>query len=149
MALKLYSQDKDKSFSMKSVEDEIKLINLQVTLERDTGHVFIGLSLTGCISRCLELSHANRAIKIQKDFKISDKQFNWIKVKSLINAHNWDGLEKFSRANSKFSVGGIIEQLIKDGFIVQAKRYIEQLGVNEKDAQMAQKYTQVIQNFSN
>lgn len=113
MALKLYSDDKECAFEAKSTDDEIRLLNLQTQLERDTGHAFTGMSISESIGQCLALGHANRATKMQKDFKVPDRRFWWIKVKALVGTRNWEGLDSFVRATPKFDVGGIIEMLIR------------------------------------
>lgn len=125
MAYKLYSDDKDYTFESKSTDEYIRLVGVQAQLERDTGHTFVGMSVSESIGKCLSLGHANRATKIQKDFKVPDKRFWWLKVKALVTSHNWEGLEKFVKATPKFAVGGVIELLIKHGQASQANKYID------------------------
>jgi hypothetical protein len=109
----MYSDDKECGFEAKAADEQIRLLNLHIQLERDTGYSFTGLSISESIGQCLTLGHANRAGKMQKDFKVPDRRFWWIKVKALVATRNWEGLDSFCRATPKFDVAGIIEMLIR------------------------------------
>ncbi|KAJ3129946.1 hypothetical protein HK098_007212 [Nowakowskiella sp. JEL0407] len=122
---KLYQEDKDYAFEAKATEEQTKLLEIQAQLEKDTGHSFLELSLSETIFKCLLLGHGNRAAKIKSDFKVPDKRFWWLKVKALVKALNWEGLEKFAKSNPKFGFSGIIDTLIKANQLHQAKLFLD------------------------
>ncbi|KAJ3299233.1 hypothetical protein HK104_009629 [Borealophlyctis nickersoniae] len=139
VALKLYSDDKERAFETKATDDQIKLLQLQAVLERETAHAFTDLSISETIFKLLLLGHANRAAKVKSDFKVPDKRFWWLKVKALIQSHNWEALEKFAKSNQKFGFVGIVDTLIRAGALSQAQKYVEMMvragGQQEKEAQ--------------
>lgn len=73
-AMKLYNEDRTSSFEAKAVDEQIKLIQIQTTLERDLGHSFMNLSVSETILRCILLNHTNRALKIKGDLRVDDKR---------------------------------------------------------------------------
>ncbi|KAJ3214860.1 hypothetical protein HDU67_001125 [Dinochytrium kinnereticum] len=68
--LKIYSEEKDRDFDAKIVDDQVKLLQAQATLEREVGQAFLHLTVTETVAKCLQLGHFNRATKLKSDFKI-------------------------------------------------------------------------------
>ncbi|KAI8822509.1 Vps16, N-terminal region-domain-containing protein [Fimicolochytrium jonesii] len=75
IAQKLYSVEKERAFEAKTTEDEVKLLLLQDSLQRDLGQEIVGLSVVETIAKLLELGEANKAAKVKSDFKVSDKRY--------------------------------------------------------------------------
>ncbi|KAJ3040033.1 hypothetical protein HDV00_011482 [Rhizophlyctis rosea] len=139
VAAKLYAEDKEHAFESKSTEDQLRLLQQQTVLERETAHEFLNLSLSETIFKLILLGHANRAAKLKSDFKMGDKRFWWLKIRGLIQSHNWEALEKFAKTNQKFGYVGIVDTLISAGALSQAQKYVEMMvragGQQERDAQ--------------
>ncbi|KAJ1547872.1 hypothetical protein HK405_004735, partial [Cladochytrium tenue] len=134
----LYQEDKERTFEVKAVEDQIKLLQAQAVLERETGQKFFDLSVSETVYKCLILGHSNRAAKLKSDLKIPDKRFLWLKARSLVELRNWDGLDKFVKTSQKaFPLSAVVETLIKAREFAQAKVYAEQL-INTKTPQAVQ-----------
>ncbi|KAI9340769.1 Vps16, N-terminal region-domain-containing protein [Zopfochytrium polystomum] len=133
--IRLYQEDKERGFEARAIEDQLKLLQAQQALERDLGHRFFDLSISETIYRCLMVGQPHRAAKLKSDFKVPEKRFTWLKARSLVEQKNWDLLDKFAKANAKtFSLGSIVELLIKAREYGQARMYAEQL-VNSKTPQ--------------
>ncbi|KAJ3045631.1 hypothetical protein HK097_001142, partial [Rhizophlyctis rosea] len=139
IAAKAFAEDKEFVFESKCTEDQIRLLQQQTVLERETAHEFMNLSVSETIFKLILLGHANRAAKVKSDFKVSDKRFWWLKIRALIQSHSWDALEKFAKANQKFGYVGIVDTLISVGALAQAQKYVEIMvrsgGQQEKEAQ--------------
>ncbi|KND02893.1 tethering complex subunit VPS16 [Spizellomyces punctatus DAOM BR117] len=142
VATKLYQDDKEHLFEAKATDDQVKLLNLQTTLERDTAHTFLDLTISETISKLLILGHGNRAAKVKADFKVPEKRFWWLKVKALVQSSNWDGLEKFAKTTTKYGYTGIVDTLLRantPAATAQAQKYVQMMvkagGQQEKDAQ--------------
>ncbi|TPX37893.1 hypothetical protein SeMB42_g06813 [Synchytrium endobioticum] len=127
IAHKLYQDDKDRALEAKALEEDIKLLQAQVQLERDTNHTFVGQSVSETLFKALLLGQGPRAQKLKTDFKVPDKRFWWIKTKALVQLRNMDGLEKFSKSAAKFGVVPIIDTLIKAHEWEEARKWVEQL----------------------
>ncbi|KAI8911364.1 Vps16, N-terminal region-domain-containing protein [Powellomyces hirtus] len=147
IANKLYQDDKEHAFEISATEDAIKLLTHQETLTRELSQDFLGLSAVETIMKLIELNQSNKAAKIKSDLKISDKKFWWIRIKSLIQMHDWEGLEKFAKANSKQGYGGIVDGLIRlktPTAVIQAQKYVELMkkagGQQAKDAVQLSEY---------
>ncbi|KAJ3186648.1 hypothetical protein HDU85_007468 [Gaertneriomyces sp. JEL0708] len=141
-AHKLYLSDPETAFEAKVVEDEIKLINLQRDLERESGHVFLDLTLSQTIFKMLVLGLGSKAAKVKSEFRVPDRRFWWLKIKALVQTSNWDGLEKFAKSTPKLPASHILDVLIRAGTsaaFAQAKKYVDVMvkagGAQEKEAQ--------------
>lgn len=75
IAGKIYSDHREQAFEAKAVDEAVKLLQLQLTLEKDTQQSFTGLSTSETIYKCTTLGQHNKASKIKTDFKIPDKRF--------------------------------------------------------------------------
>ncbi|ORY47768.1 hypothetical protein BCR33DRAFT_677973 [Rhizoclosmatium globosum] len=91
---RLFAESKDCGFEVKALEDHMKLVALQGTLEREIGEMFVGMTVTETVYKLLVLGHANRAAKVKTDLKVPEKRFAWLKVKALVEQRNWDALDK-------------------------------------------------------
>ncbi|KAI8609043.1 Vps16, N-terminal region-domain-containing protein [Chytriomyces sp. MP71] len=95
-AQRLYQESKDHVFEAKALEDQIKLLQLQATLERETGQTFLDLSVSDTLYKCIVLGHANRATKVKTDMKVPERRYSWLKAKAIVEQRNWDALDTVS-----------------------------------------------------
>lgn len=103
----------------------LKLVNLQQKLESDYQQSFLGLSVSDTISSLLNMSQGNRAHKVKDEFKVPEKRYHWLQVRSFVYRRDWDALFKF--ATSKKSPIGyepFYYQCLKAGSKKQALRYV-------------------------
>jgi len=132
MALKYYSEDKDKSFEVKSTDEHIRLLQIQEQLENETNQVFLELSLSETIFKCLIIGQTNRASKLRSEFRIPDKRFWWIKLKALVKTNDWEGLEKFSKQKSPIGYIPFIEECLKANAPQEASKYVEKCDADQR-----------------
>lgn len=73
-------------------------IRVQQELEFLTGTTsFLDSSISKTISTCIALGKNPAANKVKAEFKVTEKRFYWLKVKSLAVAKDWVELESFSK----------------------------------------------------
>lgn len=130
-ALKFYSEDKDKTFEVKSTDEHIRLLQIQEQLEKETNQVFLELSLSETIFKCLIYGQSSRANKLRSEFRIPDKRFWWIKLKALVKTNDWDGLEKFSKTKSPIGYIPFIEECLKVNAPQEASKYVEKCDTDQ------------------
>ncbi|KAJ3415205.1 hypothetical protein HDV05_005345 [Chytridiales sp. JEL 0842] len=146
-SLKLFQEDKERTFEVKAIEDQIKLLQAQSAIERDTGHSFFNLTVSQTIYKLLILGHGNRAAKLKSDLKVPEKRYLWIKARVLVEQRNWEGLDKFIKSSTKFvSLAAIVELLIKSNELQQAKVYAETLAKTPAGAQEGNAFLALISN---
>lgn len=105
-AEKLFQElGKDRSFETKILAEQIKLLKLQLTLEKDYDQIFVGKSVSETISALIMIAQHSRASKIRDDFKVPDKRFWWIKLQALVARRDWDELLKFARSRKSSPIG--------------------------------------------
>lgn len=76
-------QTKEHSFQGKGAAEWAKLRRLQTDLEAETGNAcFLGLSLADTLRQCIALGNHRAAGRVRAEFKISDRRFWWIKVRT-------------------------------------------------------------------
>ncbi|KAJ3089792.1 hypothetical protein HK102_005491 [Quaeritorhiza haematococci] len=148
IAMKLYQDDKEHAFESKATDEQTKLLTLQTQLERETAHSFVGLSVSETISKCLLLGQGNKAAKVKGEFRVPDRRFWWLKIRALIQSHNWDGLEKFAKSSQKFGYVGIIDTLLKNNQFAQAAKYVEMMAKSEKDTHLVNRYMEILRNVN-
>ncbi|KAI7898789.1 Vps16, C-terminal region-domain-containing protein [Cokeromyces recurvatus] len=98
IAGKTYSDHRDRVFEAKAVDEAIKLLHFQTALEKETQQSFTGLSISETIYKCTTLGLHNKTSKIRTDFKIPDKRFWWVKLRALVEARDWENLEKLAKS---------------------------------------------------
>jgi hypothetical protein len=106
-------------------EEQIKLLQMQLSLEKETGQTFKFTSVSETISKCFLLGLNSKAARLKSDFKVPDKRFLWIHLKVLAQTQNWDELDKFVKSNPKFRIVSIVDAVIKNGHHSQALKYAE------------------------
>lgn len=78
-ASKLLSDSKDTSFELKAIQEASALLRTQEAFDRDSMETFTGLSVNETMFKLIRLGYANRAKKIQSDFKVPEKTAWWIR----------------------------------------------------------------------
>ncbi|KAJ7064984.1 vacuolar assembling/sorting protein VPS16 [Mycena amicta] len=98
-AQKFFSEDKDRSFESKMMDESARLLTLQQQLEKETdGKVaFFGLSISESIRMCVTHGLSKRADKIKADFKVPDKRFWYVKMQALVAAGDFEGLDVLAK----------------------------------------------------
>jgi len=135
------------------VEDEIKLLAYQQTLEQEhPGKSWIGASVNQTVRMCVVNGLGKKADKVKSDFKVPDKRFVpyispfsirylvggaderrgggngrfwYVKLKALIEVRDWDGLESFAKSKkSPIGYEPFVELLVAAGSQRQALGYV-------------------------
>jgi hypothetical protein len=101
------SRDSSAVFQRQAIDDAAKLLRLQEQYEKDLGpregtpgsaaQSFVGLSANETIFQLLRQSHTKRAIRVQSEFKISDKTYTWLRLRALVSARHWTELEETAK----------------------------------------------------
>ncbi|KAI5475070.1 hypothetical protein MNV49_001946 [Pseudohyphozyma bogoriensis] len=131
-AQKSFAEDKEAGFEAKArlslamVEDQIRLLTFQQTLEQESpGKTFVGLSVNETIRTCITTGLAKKADKLKSDFKVPDKRFWYVKMKAFIEVRDWEGLEAFAKSKkSPIGYEPFVEALVVAGSQRQALSYI-------------------------
>lgn len=99
-ASKSFGEHKDRTFEAKQADDAARLLALQVQYEKELEYkfAFLGLSVSETMSHLLVEGLNKRAEHVRSTFKVPDKRFWWIKLKTLAATHNWEGLEAFAKS---------------------------------------------------
>ncbi|RKP37876.1 Vps16, N-terminal region-domain-containing protein [Dimargaris cristalligena] len=124
-AVALLHEDKDRGFEAKICEDQIKLVKLQLDLEQLAGRSFRGLSISETAYQCVIQGLGSKAAQLRNDFKIPDKRFWFIKLRTLVAKRDWTELEKFSRVKkSPIGYDPFVSECIQALNPREALRYI-------------------------
>lgn len=126
-AEKLFQElGKDRSFEIKIVAEQIKLLKLQLVLEKEYDQVFVGKSVSETISALVMIAQHSRASKVRDEFKVPDKRFWWIKLNALVRRRDWDELLKFARSRKTSPIGfePFFEMTLKAGNKRNASYYV-------------------------
>lgn len=126
-AQKFFSEDKDRSFEAKMMDESVRLMTLQQQLEKETdGRVtFFGQTVNETIRTCLTNGLSKRADKIKSDFKVPDKRFWYVKLHALTATRDWEGLDAFAKSKrSPIGYEPFVRHLIEKGHPTQAVPYV-------------------------
>ncbi|KAK9823042.1 hypothetical protein WJX81_002597 [Elliptochloris bilobata] len=97
-AADMFAQTREHNFQARSAGEWAQLRRLQADLEAETAHAcFLGLSLAATLRQCIRLGNARAAARVRTEFRVSDKRFWPLKVRTLAREKDWDGLEAFAR----------------------------------------------------
>ena len=76
-------QTKEHGFQSRSAAEWARLRRVQSELEAETGNAaLLGLSLAETLRQCVRLGNHRAAARLRADFKVSDRRFWWLKVRS-------------------------------------------------------------------
>ncbi|KAI0712429.1 vacuolar protein sorting-associated protein 16 [Earliella scabrosa] len=126
-AQKFFSEDKDRSFEAKMMDESARLMTLQQQLEKESdGKIaFFGQSVNETIRTCLVNGMAKRADKIKSDFKVSDKRFWYVKLRALTEIRDFEGLETFAKSRrSPIGYEAFVKHLVEKGHEKEATSYV-------------------------
>ncbi|TDG96018.1 hypothetical protein EPR50_G00235110 [Perca flavescens] len=115
-------------FSAKATEEEMRLLRIQRKLDERKGAGLLGLSLQATMEALLALGLHKQAEQLYRDFRVPDKRFWWLKLKSLAEKEEWEELEKFSRSK-KSPIGylAFVEICMKSNNKHEAKKYVSKV----------------------
>jgi len=105
LASKLLSDAKETSTQRTYLSEAVSLLKVQDNLQREMNTPFVGLSLNATISKLIQLNHGPRAKKLSTDFKIAEKTYHHLLLRSLIASRNWAAIEDLVSKNKKSPVG--------------------------------------------
>ncbi|KIY47376.1 vacuolar protein sorting-associated protein 16 [Fistulina hepatica ATCC 64428] len=126
-AQKFFSEDKDRAFEAKMMDEYSRLLIAQRQLEKDLdGKVpLFGLTVNETIRQCIVNGHSKRADKIKSDFKVPDKRFWYVKLHALTSIRDFAQLEAFSKSKrSPIGYEPFVRHLVERGHLKQAAAYV-------------------------
>ncbi|KAI0918848.1 hypothetical protein AcV7_006962 [Taiwanofungus camphoratus] len=126
-AHKFFSEDRERVFEAKMMDDYARLLNVQLQLEKEAdGKIsFFGLSINETIRTCLTNGMSKRADKLKSDFKVPDKRFWYVKLQALTAVRDFEGLEAFARSRrSPIGYEAFVRHLIDKGYLKEAVSYV-------------------------
>ncbi|KAM8905162.1 vacuolar protein sorting-associated protein 16 homolog [Spinachia spinachia] len=115
-------------FSAKATEEEMRLLRFQRKLDDEKGAGLLELSLQATMEALLALGLYKQAEQLYRDFRVPDKRYWWLKLKSLAEKEEWDELEKFSKGK-KSPIGylAFVEVCMKSNSKYEAKKYVSKV----------------------
>ncbi|KAI0319241.1 vacuolar assembling/sorting protein VPS16 [Amylostereum chailletii] len=126
-AQKFFSEDKERTFEAKAMDEYGRLLAFQQQLEKDSDDKisFFGLSVNETIRTCLVNGMSKKADKIKSDFKVPDKRFWYLKLHALTSTRDFEGLETFSRSKrSPIGYEAFVRHLVEKGHPKEAVTYV-------------------------
>ncbi|KAG1716823.1 hypothetical protein ID866_345 [Astraeus odoratus] len=124
---KFFSEDKDRHFEAKMMDESARLLTMQQQLEKDAqGKAkFFGLSVSETIRTCLMNEMSNKADRVKSEFKVPDKRFWYIKLHALTAIRAFDALETFARSKrSPIGYEAFVRYLVEAGHPREAATYV-------------------------
>ncbi|KAG8885848.1 hypothetical protein FRB98_001561 [Tulasnella sp. 332] len=132
---KFFQEDKERAFEAKMMDDSVRLMTFQQTLEKEAGGkvTFVGASVNETVRLCLVNGLSKRADKLRADWKIPDKRFWYIKLYALTEICDFEALDAFA-ASKKSPIGyePFVSHLVKSGYKSQASRYVVKCDVKRR-----------------
>ncbi|QRV75846.1 vacuolar protein sorting-associated protein 16 [Ceratobasidium sp. AG-Ba] len=126
-AAKFLSEDRERSWEAKTMEDSVRLLTFQQQLEKDLeGRVeCVGKSVNETIRICLVNGQPRKAEKVRTDWKVPDKRYWYIKLYAYTETRDWDGLETFAKSKrSPIGYEPFVAHLVSQGYNKQASSYV-------------------------
>ncbi|KAJ7359364.1 vacuolar assembling/sorting protein VPS16 [Mycena albidolilacea] len=126
-AQKFFSEDKDRGFESKMMDESARLLTLQQQLEKEADGkiVFFGLSVNETIRTLVVNGMAKRADKLKSDFKVPDKRFWFVKMQALVSTSDFEGLDTFSKSKrSPIGYEPFVRHLVDAGYPKEAISYV-------------------------
>ncbi|KAF7789677.1 hypothetical protein EIP86_000623 [Pleurotus ostreatoroseus] len=134
-AQKFFSEDKERAFEAKMMDESGRLLNLQQQLEKEADGevVFFGLSVNETIRVCIVNGMAKRADKVKSEFKVPDKRFWYVKLHALTEIHDFEGLDTFARSKrSPIGYQAFVHHLVEKGHLKEAVPYVARCDANKR-----------------
>jgi len=126
-AQKFFSEDKDRGFEAKMMDEDARLLAYQQQLEKDSdGKItFFGLSINETLRTLLMNGMSKKADKIKSDFKVADKRFWYVKLHALTTMRDFEGLDAFARSKrSPIGYEAFVRHLLEKGHSKEATSYV-------------------------
>jgi hypothetical protein len=79
LATNLLSDSKETAFELKGIQEANSLLRIQEAFNRDLADNFTGLSVNETMFKLIKLGYADRAAKMQNQFKVPEKTAWWVK----------------------------------------------------------------------
>jgi len=132
-----------------------KLLKAQRSLEESTGQtIFLGTSLVKTAIQCEALGKSRAVAQLKQDFRLTDKQVFWLRLRALASASDWVGAQNLAneRRGPPPAPAGALATFLADagapdsvvqmyvGFVPDARErasLFEGLGMLEKAAEAA------------
>ncbi|KAG6840697.1 hypothetical protein C0991_005000 [Blastosporella zonata] len=126
-AHKFFSDDKDRTFEAKMMDESTRLLTFQQQLEKESDGkvVFFGASVNETIRLCILNGMSKRADKVKSDFKVPDKRFWYLKLYALTALGDFEALEAFSKSKrSPIGYEAFVRHLVDTGHAREAVAYV-------------------------
>ncbi|KZV75893.1 vacuolar protein sorting-associated protein 16 [Peniophora sp. CONT] len=126
-AQKFFSEDRERGFEAKMMDDFARLLGVQEGVERELdGRVrIVGLSVSETIRACLVNGLAKRAESVRSGWKVPDKRFWYIKLHALTEIRDFEALETFAKSKrSPIGYEAFVRHLLDKGHPTQAATYV-------------------------
>ncbi|KAF8331517.1 vacuolar assembling/sorting protein VPS16 [Cantharellus anzutake] len=127
IAAKFFSEDKQRTFEAKMMDEYLKLLAFQQQLEKDLDETkqFVGLSITETIRACIVAGLHKKAERLRNDFKVPDKRWWYTKLHALVDVKDFDGLDAFAKSKrSPIGYEPFVEYLVSQGYTKQAASFV-------------------------
>ncbi|KAG0144149.1 hypothetical protein CROQUDRAFT_660316 [Cronartium quercuum f. sp. fusiforme G11] len=144
-----FSEDADRVFEQRMVDESARLIKFQKTLIQDVVKSLesspVGIndpikkaflecmffnqgqtmpSLNETIRQCIKLGLRKQADKLKNEFKVPEKRYWNVKLKALVELRDWDGLENWAGKKSPIGFEPFVNHLLTMGCHREALRYV-------------------------
>jgi hypothetical protein len=117
----------DDKFNAGLLTDELKLVKMQINIDKNYKIQLNGKSLYETIGDLIKCNILDEADKLRKEFKIADSSELWwhLKAKNLAKGHLWEELEKFSKSKTKSVIGyePFVNYCMDHNNVQEAKKY--------------------------
>ncbi|KAG8700375.1 hypothetical protein FRC09_005986 [Ceratobasidium sp. 395] len=126
-AAKFLSEDRERNWEAKAMDDSVRLLTYQQQLEKDfEGRVeCVGASVNETIRICLVNGQPRKAEKVRAEWKVPDKRYWYIKLYAYTETRDWDGLETFAKSKrSPIGYEPFVAHLVSQGYAKQAASYV-------------------------
>ncbi|KAG8723341.1 hypothetical protein FRC09_003726 [Ceratobasidium sp. 395] len=146
-AAKFLSEDRERNWEAKAMDDSVRLLTYQQQLEKDfEGRVeCVGASVNETIRICLVNGQPRKAEKVRAEWKVPDKRYAttspsspsfhltrlpikrywYIKLYAYTETRDWDGLETFAKSKrSPIGYEPFVAHLVSQGYAKQASSYV-------------------------
>lgn len=123
---KRFAELKQTQFESQATAEFVALLALQKQLESEFEMPFANLSASDTVVALLNISQTNRAQKVANKFHITDKQFWWLRLRSLVSRREWSDLLEFAKSR-KSPIGYLpfYEQALQAGNTEAAGVYVD------------------------
>ena len=95
-AAEAVSYDRTHGLESRILNEQLKLISMQIKLENELKMPFFGLSAGETMRKCLREGHISKSEKIKSDFSFSEQRYWWTKVNFLVATRKFTELEELA-----------------------------------------------------